>query len=130
MMSTAPRPTEDTADPGSDRDADHAPYVPFQEFRDGLPRGRFRVIVNPELARQFVLHRVHATQLAIAIIGPGIALALVGRPVIGAVLVAVGIGFKRIVRWQAPRILLHLASRQPSTYDAATEHAVMEVRRV
>jgi hypothetical protein len=111
-------------------DSEHAPYVPFEEFRDGLPRGRFRVVVNPTLARPFVAHRVHATQVTIAIIGPGIALALAGRPWIGAVLVALGIGFKRVIRWQAARILLHLASRQASTYEAATGDAVMEVRRL
>ena len=129
-MSTSAPPSGSRADPGAAADPDHVPYVAFEEFRDGLPRGRFRVVVNPELARQFVSHRVHATQLAIAVIGPGIALALVGRPVLGGLLVAAGILFKRVIRWQASRILLHLASRQPSTYDAATEHAVMEVRRV
>jgi hypothetical protein len=111
-------------------DAEFAPYVPFEEFRDGLPRGRFRVVVDPALARPFVAHRVHATQLSIAIIGPGIAAALAGYPVAGVALVLIGIAFKRAIRWQAPRILLHLASRQPSTYEAATAHAVMEVRRV
>ena len=27
-----------------------AEYIEFAEFRDGLPRGRFHVVVNPELA--------------------------------------------------------------------------------
>jgi hypothetical protein len=59
---------------------DTVEYIPFEEFRHGLPQGRFRVIVNP-------------------------------------------------VKTQAPRILLHLATRVPSVYEQATGHGVMEVRR-
>lgn len=110
--------------------ADEVPYIAFEEFRAGLPAGRFRVIVDPERARPFVAARVNATPVAIAIIGPGIAAALAGYPVAGLVLVALGIVFKRAVRAQAPKILLHLASRQPSAYEEATAHGVMEVRRV
>jgi len=44
--------------------------------------------------------------------------------------VAAGIGVRRVIAWQAPRILLHLASRQRLTYDDARAHGVMEVRRV
>jgi len=116
--------------PDTSDEPDTAEYVPFEEFRNGLPFGRFHVIVNPELAQRFVAHRVSATPVALAIIGPGIATALAGYPIVGAVLVALGILFKRAVKWQAGKILLHLASRQPSAYEAATTHGVMEVRRV
>jgi hypothetical protein len=108
---------------------DTAEYISFEEFRNGLPHGRFRIVVNPTLAAPFVAHRTHATPLAIALIGPGIAAALVGHPWMGALLVAVGILLRRAVRTQAPRILLHLATRVPSVYEQATEHGVMEVRR-
>ena len=108
---------------------DTAEYVPFEEFRQGLPQGRFRVIVNPALAAAFVSHRTYAMPLAIALIGPGIALALAGYPWIGGPLVAAGILLRWSVKTQAPRILLHLATRLPSVYEQATEHGVMEVRR-
>lgn len=108
---------------------DTAQYIPFAEFSNGLPHGRFQVIVNPELAVPFVAHCTRATPLAMAIIGPGVALALVGYPWIGGLLVAVGILLRRVVKSQAPRILLHLATRLPSVYEQATEHGVMEVRR-
>jgi len=114
----------------SDSDGqDTAEYIPFDEFRNGLPRGRFRVIVNPRLAASFVAYRTHATPLALALIGPGIALALVGHPWPGALLVAAGIALRWSVRTQAPRLLLHLATRIPSVYEQATGHGVMEVRR-
>jgi hypothetical protein len=104
--------------------------IAFEAFRDGLPAGRFRVVVNPDLARRYVAHRTHATPLALALVGPGIACALAGLPWIGVLLVAAGIGVKRLIAWQAPKILLHLASRQRLTYDDARAHGVMEVRRV
>lgn len=106
-----------------------AEYIPFEEFSSGLPQGRFRIIVNPVLAKPFVAHCTRATPLAIAMIGPGIAVALAGYPWIGAALVAAGIVLRRAVKSQAPRILLYLAARMPAVYEQATEHGVMEVRR-
>jgi len=103
--------------------------IPFEAFRAGLPAGRFRVIVNPDLARRYVAHRTHATPLALAIVGPGIACALAGWPWVGVALVGAGIGLRRAITWQAPKILLHLASRQSATYDEARSLGVMEVQR-
>ncbi len=108
---------------------DSAEYVPFEEFRNGLPHGRFRVIVNPALAQGFVAHHTRATPLALALIGPGVAAALAGHLWAGGLLVAMGVLLRRLVKTQAPRILLHLAARLPVVYEQATEHAVMEVRR-
>jgi hypothetical protein len=108
---------------------DTAEYIPFEEFRNGLPHGRFHVIVNPKLAVSFVAHCTRATPLAMAVIGPGIAAALLGYLWTGGLLVAAGIVLRRVVKSQAPRILLHLATRMPAVYEQATEHAVMEVRR-
>lgn len=108
---------------------DTVEYIPFEEFRHGLPRGHFRIIVNPTLAVPFVAHRTHATTLAIALIGPGIAATLAGYPWTGGLLVATGILLRWSVKTQAPRILLHLATRVPSVYEQATGHGVMEVRR-
>ncbi len=116
-----------TSHPNDEQDT--VEHIPFDEFRNGLPHGRFRIIVNPALAAPFVAHRTHATPLAIAMIGPGIAAALVGYPWTGGLLVAAGILLRRVVKTQAPRILLHLATRVPSVYEHATEHGVMEVRR-
>lgn len=110
-------------------DGERAEYIPFEEFRNGLPHGRFHVVVNPTLAPRFVAHRVNATPLALALIGPGIASALAGYPVIGALLVAAGILLRRVVKWQAAKILLHLASRQAGAYHDATANGVMEVQR-
>jgi hypothetical protein len=109
--------------------ADTAEYIPFEEFKNGLPHGRFHVIVNPELAKPFVAYRTHATAWALALVGPGVALALLGHALWGVVLVASGVLLRRGIQQQAPRLLLHLASRVPSVYEQATEHGVMEVQR-
>jgi hypothetical protein len=106
-----------------------AEYIAFEEFRTGLPHGRFRIIVNPALAGPFVAHLVHTTHLALALIGPGIAAALLGYPWTGSLLVAAGVLLRRFVRAQAPRILLYLATHIPAVYEQATQHGVMEVRR-
>jgi len=106
-----------------------AEYIPFEEISRGLPHGRFRVVVNPALVTPFVALVTRVTPLAIAMIGPGIAVALAGHPWIGAALVALGIVLRRMVKSQAPRILLHMATRLPSVYEQATEHGVMEVQR-
>jgi hypothetical protein len=112
----------------AERDAD-APYVGFDEFRNGLPQGRFHVVVNPSLAQHFVARRVNALPVAIAVIGAGIALALAGHVVAGAVMVGLGIAFRRAVKHQAPKILLHLTSRDAAAYAEATAGGVMEVQR-
>lgn len=110
-------------------ESDTAEFIAFEEFRNGLPHGRFHVVVNPALAVPFVAHCTRATPLALAIIGPGIATALLGHPWAGALLVLAGVLFRRAVKRHAPRILLHLALRLPTVYQQATEHGVMDVRR-
>ena len=115
--------------PAAPNEAETAEFIPFEEFRNGLPHGRFRVIVNPALAPSFVAYRTHATALALALMGPGIAAALVGHVLIGAVLVALALLLRWSVKKRAPTILLHLATRIPSVYEQAAEHGVMEVRR-
>jgi hypothetical protein len=106
-----------------------AEHVPFEEFREGLPLNRFRVIVNPELAWPFVAQRANVAPVAISVVGIGIALALAGHAIVGALVVTAGIVFRRAVRWQAPALLLQLASRIPAAYADATAQGVMEVRR-
>ena len=106
-----------------------AEFIPFEEFRNGLPHGRFRVIVNPALVGPFVAHRTHSAALALALLGPGIAAALGGHLLLGACLVAAGWLLRRTVKKQAPQILLHLATRVPAVYGQATANGVMEVQR-
>jgi hypothetical protein len=113
---------------GSDDDA-YVPFVAHAEFREGLPRGALRVVVNPALARPYVAQRTHIKLLAASVIGAGALLALNGQAVPGLLLVALGIGANRLVRHQAGRIVLHLALKDATVYAEVTTNGVMEVRR-
>lgn len=106
-----------------------AEFIAFEEFRNGLPHGRFHVVVNPALAQPFVAQRVNAVPVAIALLGIGIACVLANNRVLGVLLVALGMLWRRAIKWQAPKILLYLASRQPRAYYDATTQGVMEVQR-
>jgi hypothetical protein len=110
-------------------DDDPVPYVAHDEFCAGLPRGRFRIVVNPALARPYVVRRTRVDLLAIVLIGAGAVLALGGQAWTGLVLVALGIAANRATRWQAGKIVLHLAERNPAVYREVTEGAIVEVRR-
>lgn len=103
-------------------------YVPHDEFRAGLPRGRFRVIVNPTLARPWIVRRTWTTQLSIAVIGIGAALAVSGHAWVGLAVVALGIAGNRLVRHQAGKLVLHLALTDRAVYDEVTSNGVMEVQ--
>ena len=111
-------------------DGEYAEYVAYEDFRSGLPAGRFRVIVDPKLARRYVSQRLMLVVVVLPVIGVGMALALTGRTWPGLALIATGVLLNRVVMWQAGRILLHLALHDPKTYLQVTQSGVMEVRRV
>ncbi|HEY8356775.1 MAG TPA: hypothetical protein VIL30_04870 [Ramlibacter sp.] len=108
----------------------YAPYVSHEDFRAGLPVGRFRVIVDPRRARPWVRQRLWLLPIVMAMIGAGLALALGGATWPGGALVIAGVVLNRLVAWNAGKILLHLALRDALVYDAATAGGIMEVRRV
>jgi hypothetical protein len=88
-------------------------FVPHQEFKTGLPRGRFRVIVNPERAQKYIKHKL---------------LVVSGYPWVGAPLVLIGILLPRYIKMQAPKILLHLAQNDIKTYQEAIDYEILEVK--
>jgi hypothetical protein len=102
--------------------------VPFEDFRLGLPAGRYRIIMNPQRARQYVKHRLLLTALILPVIGTGIGMAWYGYPWIGLALVLGGVAAHRLVAHQAPKILLHMALRDARIYREAIDFEIMEVR--
>jgi hypothetical protein len=103
-------------------------FIPHQEFRSGLPAGRFHVIVNPELAQKYVRHRLFVVGIALPLLGIGAALAISGYPWAGLPLAAVGFLLPRVIKAHAPKILLHLAQQDAKTYLEAMEYGILEVR--
>lgn len=102
--------------------------VPHAEFCQGLPAGRFRLIVNPERAKKYIRHRLFIVAIALPMLGIGAALALSGYPWLGLALVAAGVVLHRTVTAQAARILLYLATQDARTYHEAIEFEILEVR--
>jgi hypothetical protein len=114
--------TAASADPAA------AIYVPYTEFRAGLPVGRFRVIVNPERAQKYVKHRLFVIGIALPLLGIGTALALSGYVWVGLPMVVLGALLPRVVKAHAPKILLHLAQQDAKTYQEAIDFEILEVR--
>ena len=113
----------------SANEGEFAEYIAHEEFRAGLPAGRLRVVVDPKLARRYVAQRLMLIVVVMPVIGVGLALALTGRTWPGALMVAAGVLLNRVVMWQAPKILLHMALRDPAVYEFVTHNGLMEVRR-
>lgn len=108
---------------------EYAEYISHEEFRAGLPAGRFRVIVDPKQARRYIARRLLLLVVVMPVIGLGIALVLLGATWPGALLVFAGVALNRVAMWQAPKLVLHMASRDPSVYAFVTQNGIMEVRR-
>lgn len=113
--------------PASEDDA--LPPIAHEDFRAGVPHGHFRIVVNPTLARAYLVQRSRSNLVVLPLIAIGAALALAGKAIAGVLLVALGIGLNRLVRSQAGRIVLYLATRDRADYDEVTHNGVMEVRR-
>jgi hypothetical protein len=105
-------------------------FIPHQEFKTSLPRGRFRVIVNPERAQKYIKHKLFVIGIALPLMGLGAALALSGYPWAGLPMVLIGILLPRVIKKQAPKILLHLTQNDAKTYQEAIEFEILEVRMV
>lgn len=102
--------------------------ISHEEFRIGLPAGRFRLIVNPDKARKYVRHRLFIVGISLPMAGIGSALALSGYTWIGLALVVSAVVLHRVVTAQAPKILLHLATQDARVYHEAIDYEILEVQ--
>ncbi|WP_151447825.1 hypothetical protein [Lacisediminimonas profundi] len=102
--------------------------VSWADFNRGLPHGRYRVVINPELAQKYVAARLLIKLISLPVLGIGVALAISGYPLAGLPLVALGLLLPRIVKKKAPQLLLHLVTRDAAIYKDAIEHEILEVR--
>ena len=104
------------------------PHVTHEEFRAGLPAGRFRLIVNPERAQKYVKHRLFVVGISLPLLGIGTAFALSGYLWLGIPMMIVGALLHRVVKAHAAKILVHLALDDPKTYLEEIEYEILEVR--
>jgi hypothetical protein len=103
--------------------------IPHGEFSAGLPAGCFNVIVNPVLAQKYIRHRLFVVGVSLPLLGIGAALALSGYVWAGLPLVAAGFLLPRVIKAQAPKILLYLAQHDAKTYVEAMKFGILEVRQ-
>ena len=115
--------------PDSVSAAEEAQLIPYAEFCRGLPAGHFKLIVNPKLARIFIRQRLMLMPMSLTIAGVGIALALTGQPWWGLGLVVAAVLLNRLIRHQAPKIAVQLATSSEPTYHELTAKGILEVRR-
>ncbi|MDQ9170054.1 hypothetical protein Q8A64_06465 [Oxalobacteraceae bacterium R-40] len=104
-------------------------FIPFNEFKNGLPFGRFRVIVNPKLAQKYMKDRLNLVPVALILIILGLALAFYGARFFGGAMVVIGVVINRLVKAQAPKMVLHLATRDAALYRDLLDKEVMSVHR-
>jgi hypothetical protein len=102
--------------------------ITHAEFCRGLSAGEFHLIVDPVKSRKYIRQRLFLLPLMLPVVGIGAALAISGHPWIGLALILGGGFVHRIVTHQAPKILLHLAIKDPRTYFEAIEYEMLEVR--
>ena len=102
--------------------------VPYEDFKAGLPIGRFRLIVNPQRAYKYVRHRLYLNGISIPLLGTGVALGLTGYLIPGTICCLLGFGMRWFVKKEAPKILLHLIQNDAKVYYESIEFEIMEVR--
>lgn len=121
-------PSNEAGAAGAAEPENHAVAVPYEEFKAGLPVGRFRLIVNPERAYKYVRHRLYLNGISIPLLGTGVALGLTGYLIPGTIFCVLGFGMRWFVKKEAPKILLHLIQNDAKVYYESIEFEIMEVR--
>jgi hypothetical protein len=121
-------PTDDVSAAAAAEPESLAVAVPYDEFKAGLPVGRFRLIVNPDRAYRYVRHRLYLNGISIPLLGTGVALGLVGYLIPGTLFCAIGFGLRWFVKKEAAKILLHLIQNDAKVYYESIEFEIMEVR--
>lgn len=119
-----------TSIPSDAAPANEPDDVPFEEFRSGWSHGRFKITVNPERARKYVRHRLLVMPISSLLLGVGTGLAMFGWWPVGVPLMVAGFVLHRVVKAQAPKILLHLAAQDDKTYREAIAYELMDLRRI
>ncbi len=108
---------------------DHMPSMfSFEDFRTGLPVGRFRLIIHPFLAQRYIHQKLFVMYLALPLLVLGLLLGYYDKAWLGAPLVVLALLLNPLVRVNAPRILLFLSARSAEIYHQAIEQRIMEVR--
>jgi hypothetical protein len=102
--------------------------VSHADFVRGAPAGHYKFVVNPQVARVYVRQRLWILPICLSLAGIGMALALSQHPWWGLGLVIGAVVLNRLVRLQAPHILLHLALSDERVYWQSQQLGALEVQ--
>jgi hypothetical protein len=97
------------------------------EFLAAYRDGRVRVGIDRKAAARFVSARVLLPLVLLPVLGLGVALALVGHFIIGAIVFLLGIGFRYAVRTTSQGFVLQHALRNADFYRDALASGAMRL---
>lgn len=86
--------------------------------------------VNPAAASRYLSTRLMLPFFVMAVLGAGVALALVGWIGIGLALTAIGFIAPRLIKRSAPRFVLTRAVQDAQTYSAVTQAGILVITAI
>lgn len=89
------------------------------EFVAAFHAGRVRAVVARDAARRFVSARIMLPFLLLPVFGLGVAIALIGHYIIGALVFLAGLGIRQLVRASAQGFVIQRALRDERFYRDA-----------
>lgn len=98
-----------------------------QEFVAAYQAGRLRVTINRDAAARFVSGRAMLPLVILPFLGLGVALALVGYLVIGAIVFIAALALRFLVKRSSDGFLLWRALRDPDFYRQVRAAGVLAV---
>ena len=98
-----------------------------QEFVDAYAAGRLRVAIDRDAAARFVSGRAVLPLVMLPALGLGVALALVGYVIAGAIIFLAALLLRFLVRRSSDGFLLSRALRDPDFYREAVAAQVLRI---
>lgn len=97
------------------------------EFVDAYAGGRVKVAVDPAAASKYLSARLMLPLFTIAVLGCGVALALVGWLWTGLALIAIGSIAPRLIKRSAPHFVLTQAVQHEEIYREVTQAGILQI---
>ena len=100
---------------------------PHHEFVTGIHAGAIQVRFDAKDAARFLSARLLLPLVMMPVLGVGVALALTGWIWTGLLIIAAGIIVPRLIKRNAPRLLIQLALEDEKLYQNLLRAQVMQI---
>lgn len=97
------------------------------EFVNAYAAGAVKVRVDPAAASKYLSARLMLPFIAMAVLGAGVALALIGWIWIGLALIATGFVAPRLIKRSAPNFVLNQAVHNENIYREVTHADILRI---